>query len=144
MAHATNRLNWPLETANSSAQDDLRWQHAGSNICLDFHGDPLRAKLVVFSDGNHHMALEETLRTYLDSHPDIEEIFYATTPPSVVVQVLTKGALFLGNLRISVQPNVFIGPGDVLDRLVAKGYMSAHIPFMQSRGNVLLVRKGSP
>ena len=52
-------LEWPQEAARLQGSDEPSFGHAGSNLCLDFHGDPKRAGLVVFSDGNHHMALEE-------------------------------------------------------------------------------------
>lgn len=49
-------LDWPTETVMGQQQTGEAF-HSVSNIVLDFHGDPSKAKLVVFSDGNHHMAL---------------------------------------------------------------------------------------
>ncbi len=137
-------LHWSLEAARERNTDEPAWVQPGSNICLDFHGDPTRAQLTVFSDGNHHMALEECLRSFLAAHPAVADIFYATTPPGILLKLIEHGGLRLGNLTISVQPHVFISPRDILDQLVRRGRMQAHLPFMQSRGNVLLVRKGNP
>ncbi len=136
-------LDWPVEQARL---DSLvpRWSQPASNLCLDFHGDPVRARLVVFSDGNHHMALAETLQAFVREHPGVGDVFYATTPPSALLSLLSSGCLDLGNLRLCVTPHVFISPGPVLDRVVATGRMVAHQPFMRSRGNVLLVRHGNP
>lgn len=136
-------LNWPDETARP-ARDEPHFAQPGSNICLDFHGDPLRAKLVVFSDGNHHMALQEALRAFLLKRPAVEDIFYTTTPPRVAVRMLRAGALDIGNLRLSVTPHVFISPPSVLDRLIAEKRMSGYRPFMRSRGVVLLVKRDNP
>ena len=111
---------------------------------LDFHGDPVRARLVVFSDGNHHMALEECLRRFCEMHPEVGDVFYVTTPPSVLLNLLAVSGLDIGNLRLSVMPHVFISPPSVLNRLVAAGRMAVHRPFMRSRGNVLLVCRGNP
>ena len=138
-----NTLNWPLE-ATCPSESSQRWSQPESNICLDFHGDPLTAGLVVFSDGNHHMALEACLQTFCSQHPEVVDIFYATTPPSVIVNLLTRGKLVLGNLTLSRLPNIFISPIGIMDRLQSDGYVPAHQAFMQSRGNVLLVRKGNP
>ncbi len=33
----------------------------GVKPSVDFHGDPTKANIVVFSDGNHHMALLHSL-----------------------------------------------------------------------------------
>ncbi|GMT49623.1 MAG: hypothetical protein IEMM0008_1162 [bacterium] len=58
-------LNWPMESANQEMGKGASFSHAGSNIILDFHGNPLTAQLVVFSDGNHHMSLEESFQMFL-------------------------------------------------------------------------------
>ena len=139
----SNALPWPLEAALTSPTP-LRWSHAGSNLSLDFHGDPVTARLAVFSDGNHHMALEAALQAFRRLHPEVDDIFYATTPPGVLLDYLARGHLCLGNLRLSRLPDVFISPASILERLQADGYVATHRPFMQSRGNVLLVRKGNP
>ena len=136
-------LPWPSETAKK-LQDGAEFRATGSNIVLDFHGDPLRAGLAVFSDGNHHMALEESLAAFLERTPDAVDVFYATTPPRVLLEALRGGSLRVGNLVLSVRPHVFIGPDSVLDQLVSNGDMAGHAPFAQSRGNVLLIRRGNP
>jgi len=136
-------LVWPEETIRIG-HDTAKWAHAGSNLCLDFHGDPMTAELVVFSDGNHHMALLEALRHFYEANPEGGGIFYATTPPGPVVRLLKHGSLQIGNLILSVKPHVFIAPPQVLDNLVHEGYMERHWPFMRNRGNVLLVAEGNP
>ena len=138
------RLDWPYEGATPPDGDVARFAQPGSNLCLDFHGDPQWARLVVFSDGNHHMALAEVLALFRSRHPAVGDIFYATTPPRVIVDALKSRALLVGNLRLSVTPHVFISPMPVLDRVRKDGYVREHAPFMQSRGSVLLVRKGNP
>ena len=137
-------LRWPDEAAGPAGSGRSRFVEAGSNICLDFHGDPLRARLVVLSDGNHHMALREALAAFLAQHPAVDDVFYSTTPPRVALQWLAAGHVDVGNLRLSLKPHVMIGPPPVLDQAVAEGYMTAYRPFMRSRGVALLVRKGNP
>jgi len=119
-----NPLRWPNETARPRNHEEPGFSQPGSNICLDFHGDPMRARLVVFSDGNHHMALQETLRAFLLKFPEVEDVFYVTTPPRVALQMLQAGCLNIGNLRLSVTPHVFISPSAVLDQLIAGMKMS--------------------
>ncbi len=135
-------LDWPEERA---VEDDgtPSWHQPGSNVCLDFHGDPA-ASLAVYSDGNHHMALRECLAAFARRHPEAGEPFYATVPPGALLALLEVGRLRLGNLVIAARPHVFISPPDILDRVVAKGAMASHLPFMRSRGNVLLVARGNP
>lgn len=135
-------LPWPLEIA--VADDEDRWCQPESNISLDFHGDPSEARLVVFSDGNHHMALHQCISRFLGGTPAAKEVFYATTPPSVLLNIMDKGKIVLGNLSLSRQPHVFIGPENVLAALYEQGRVGAPRTFARSRGNVFLVRKGNP
>ena len=137
-------LDWPYEGATPPIDNVARFVHPASNVCLDFHGDPRLARLVVFADGNHHMALAEALGLFRSRYPAVDDIFYATTPPRVIVEALKSGALLVGNLRLSVTPHVFISPAPVLERLRQDGHVREHHPFAQSRGSVLLVRKGNP
>ncbi len=136
-------LDWPVEVCSEEIQYS-RWVQPASNICLDFHGNPAKAQLVVFSDGNHNMALRECLELFRQQNKDLVNIFYATTPPGPIVSMLKQGGLQMGNLVIDVAPNVFISPPNILEKLVADGFMSNHVPFVQNQGNVLLVKKGNP
>ncbi len=139
----TPSLDWPEEQAGGDAPF-FPWDQPGSNICLDFHGDPCNAQLAVFSDGNHHMALRDCLDLFLRQSKGLSRIFYATTPPGPIVGMLRNGGLQLGNLIIRVFPHVFISPPEILDHLIADGFMSEHVPFVRNQGNVLLVKKGNP
>ena len=136
-------LHWPKETV--SARNEIpEWSQPGSNLCLDFHGNPSAANLVVFSDGNHHMALMETLQLFHNNNPDVGEIFYVTTPPGPILQLLRKGGLQIGNFILEVKPNIFFSPPSLLDQLADEGYMQSHVPFMKNRGSVLLIKRGNP
>ncbi len=137
-------LSWPEESIETTSSSASQWRHSGTNNVLDFHGDPRTAELVVFSDGNHHMALLDALNTFAESHPELGGVFYATTPPAPIIELLEEGSLQLGNLVLSVKPHVFLSPPAVLDRLVAAGHMVGHAPFMRNRGSVLLVRANNP
>ena len=136
-------LIWPAERPRTAAPGS-EWSQARSNLCLDFHGDPASAQLVVFSDGNHYMALAECAESFVRRTPGLHEVFYTTTPPSVYLTLLRTGELSLGNLTLRVRPNVVIGPRDVVERLHAQGEIGAPVAFARSRGNAYLVRAGNP
>ncbi len=144
MTQLKNPLSWPPEAAQYPDDAVRAFAAPGSNLVLDFHGDPATAGLALFSDGNHHMALEASVRAFLAANPEVGDVFYTTTPPMPLVDALKGDGLVLGNLRISRKPDVFIGPGNILDGLVDAGFMTRHVPFAESRGNVILVRKGNP
>lgn len=144
MHKPNNSLTWPPEAAQYPDKSVRAFAAQGSNLVLDFHGDPTTAELAVFSDGNHHMALEASVRAFLAANPNAVDVFYTTTPPAPLVDAVKGNGLVIGNLRISRKPDVFIGPGNILDGLVDAGFISRHEPFAESRGNVILIRKGNP
>jgi extracellular solute-binding protein len=136
-------LKWPSETVRN--EDEIEtWCQPLSNRVLDFHGDPVKARLVVFSDGNHHMALQEALRKFYLKHPEVGDIFYATTPPYPIIKLLQTGVIRLGNLTLSGRPHVFIGPPQVLASLQTDGYIKQHIFVAQNQGSVFLIPHGNP
>lgn len=138
-----NYLKWPNESATQPGNQGT-WQQPGSNICLDFHGDPVLAEMVIFSDGNHHMALQEVIQKFLQQNTELIDIFYATTPPNVLIKSLEQKGITLGNLVISRKPDVFIAPANIMQSLLERNIIASHQPFAQSRGNVLLIKKDNP
>jgi hypothetical protein len=62
-------LPWPEELARAQPSAASLCVPA-SNICLDLHGDPVAAQLIVYSDGNHHMALQATLKAFAEQQPE--------------------------------------------------------------------------
>ena len=136
-------LNWGNEYCAGTVPAGAPWHHAGTNLVLDFHGDPARAELCVFSDGNHHMALLEAVCRFRERH-GLTDVFYTTTPPGPLVAALQGGGLRLGNLMLGATPHVFISPAFVLEPLQAQGRVGAARPLFRSRGNVLLVQRRNP
>lgn len=137
-------LDWPLEAAWPGNNSDLYWNDGRHNCVLDFHGDPQRARLVVFSDGNHHMALQDCVQAFLKKHPQVDDVFYLTLPPGLYNRILRSGAVRMGNLRLSTQAHVLIGPDAALRVWLDNGRLKNITPFARSLGNVLLIRQGNP
>jgi hypothetical protein len=123
-------LNWPVERA-TGLDRKLPSYRKNESLCLDLHGDPVHARLVVFSDGNHHMALQEALHAFSLIHPKVGEIFYTTTPPRIATEMLRAGGLEIGNFRLSVKPHLMICPPGVLAPLVEAGYIKSYRSFMK-------------
>ncbi len=137
------QLEWPRENATSPELARNSWFHPSSNYCLDFHGDPVTSELRVFSDGNHHMALEETLESFRSSR-QLSSVFYCTTPPKVYLDWMRFGAIEIGNLRLSATPNIVISPDDIMEKLLEEKRVCRTEVFAESRGNSFLVRKHNP
>ena len=119
------------------------------------------ASLVIFTEGNHLMALLSddilgAFPSWAKSQPryadlDLDNIVVVTVPQPAVVQMLRTGAIALGNLVLDVSrksgfyPDIVMAGPDPL-REVRK--LNAIEPqarfFSRNRGFALLVRKGNP
>ncbi len=137
------QLSWPTETAHDPQLVSHAWRHPGSNICLDFHGDPTNSELCVFSDGNHHMALQAGLDEFR-VREGLDSIFYCTTPPGVYLDWLRAGAIEIGNLTLRLKPDLVIGPEELISRQTTSMGIESCKVFAKSQGNHLIVRKGNP
>lgn len=135
-------LPWPREAAKPGGDTDAEVTIAPSNIALDVHGNPDVARLHVFSDGNHHMALAETVAAFLAQRPEAQDVFYLTTPPQISIDAMRSGVIRVGNLSMSSMAHVVIGPEAPLRQLASEGRINGHVPFMRSAGNVVLSRRG--
>lgn len=136
-------LDWGKEYCATAQSAGTDWHHPSTNHSLDFHGDPVTADLVVYSDGNHHMALADAICAFRERH-NLRDIFYTTTPPGPLMAAMNNGGIRLGNLLLSRMPHVFISPYFVLEDLRKKRLAGPIRPLFSSRGNVLLVRRGNP
>ena len=137
------QLDWPSENVINPELARNRWFHPSSNFCLDFHGDPGASELRIFSDGNHHMALEESLESFRSSNR-LSSVFYCTTPPKVYLDWMQSRTIEIGNLRLSVTPDIVIGPDDIMEKLATENKVCRTAVFAQSRGNSFLVRRNNP
>ena len=137
-------LSWPTELAAPAEPGELIWHDRGSNCVLDVHGDPARARLTLFSDGNHHMALAQTLAAFVRRHPDVGDVLYLTLPPPLLLKMLAAGGVRLGHLRLSLEPDAFIGPRAYMERVGTLRPLGQSLAFARSRGQALLVRRANP
>ena len=134
------KLDWPEERAIEN-MPLYQWSDYNANVMLDFHGNPIAAPLSIFSDGNHHMALRESLSTFAKQHLENEELFYLTLPPHVLTQIIQQQTIQLGNINLTLKPDVVIGPlGFVETQAKRLGFCPA-TPFAKSLGNSFLMRK---
>src|SRR5262249_22575351 len=117
--------------------------------------------LVIFSEGNHLMALlsddiigafpswAKSQTQYADLDPD--NIVVVTLPQPIVVQMVRTGAIALGNLTLEVSRRsgfypdiVMAGPQPLRELRKLEAIEQQARLFSKNRGFALLVRKGNP
>ncbi|HZP94187.1 MAG TPA: substrate-binding domain-containing protein [Burkholderiales bacterium] len=73
----------------------------------DLYGDVVDPQLVVFLAGNQYMVVDDLLREFRAVHPQYQRIFVETLPPGILIEQIEQGALIVGNMRLSPQPDVY-------------------------------------
>jgi len=115
-----------------------------SNQVLDFHGNPVNPDFCLLSDGNHHMALNEAVRAFVDSEDALRRVFYVTLPPPALLAILHAGSISLGNLQFPISANLIISPSVVLSKLQRAGACHSPQPFVEIQGYAWLLAKSNP
>jgi ABC-type molybdate transport system substrate-binding protein len=109
----------------------------------DLHGDLHNPDLVIFFGGNQFMVLPELMAAFKAQNPEIQHIYYETLPPGIIEQQLKTGSLVMGNLKISIKPDLFIAGKERIDRLDQEGYFLRTRPYFKNR-LAIMVADGNP
>jgi hypothetical protein len=136
-------LSWPTETVPDTSEEYFVWQDHNVNRIMDFHGDPSNAAISVFSDGNHHMALQESIQRFSDQFLSGRGVFYLTLPPNVINPIIQQGGIQLANLRLTVSPDVIIGPRQFVGSHHEQNKCAEPAPFAYSLGNSFIFSRDS-
>lgn len=135
-------LAWPLD--QGAALPSLH--NPTSNMLYDLHGKVDHCDLLLSTEGNYHMALQEIWPQVLAKFKDdpLHNALYTTSPP-VVLQQIEKGRVQFDNLEIRCLPSVAVANKAVMDKLQAAGAIDGDMrPLYEDRGNVILVKKDNP
>ena len=115
------------------------------NNVPDLHGNPGNAKLVLFIAGNQFMVLPRLVEAFEAQHPELKgRIYYETLPPGILLHQMENGnTLTLGNLTLTVQPDVFEAGAKRLAPLAAQGKIRDVVRYA-TNNLAIMVRKGNP
>ena len=110
----------------------------------DLHGDIVDPQLVVFFAGNQFMVVHDLLEAFKQAHPQYQRIYAETLPPGILARQIESGTLVMGNLRITLKPDIYTAGKDAIadnqkqHDWFADTYDYAHNPL------AILVAKGNP
>src|SRR5271166_1198112 len=151
-------LVWPVVT---KLRPDIRLFAGHTDTVPDIVGRiGTPASLVIFTEGNHLMALLSddivgAFPSWAKSQPeyaalDLDNIVVVTLPQPVVVQMIRTGGIALGNLTLDVSrksgfyPDIVMAGPDPLREVRKLGVIEPQARFFsRNRGPALLVRKGN-
>ncbi|MEO8158145.1 MAG: substrate-binding domain-containing protein [Betaproteobacteria bacterium] len=116
---------------------------AGIDNVPDLYGDINNPQLVVFFAGNQYMVVHDLVQAFRVAHPGYERIFVETLPPGILVDQIEQGALIVGNMRVSLQTDVYAAGRGRIEALQREkqwfaqtaDYARNRLAIMTARGN---------
>jgi len=109
----------------------------------DLHGEIVNPDLVVFFAGNQFMVVPELLDAFRAIYPKYQRIFVETLPPEILALQIEKGSLVIGNLRITLTPDVYTAGERGIEDLKTKGWFDETTAYARNR-LAIMVYKGNP
>ena len=136
-------LEWPID----KGIQEPSLSEPTANLVNDLHAEISQCDMVLTTAGNYHMALKELWDLYLTKFPADNPLhnWYYTTSPPIAEQQITSSLVQFGNVKARCRPQVAVGPKKLIDSLVQAGFTTGDaVAITETRGNVLLVKRGNP
>lgn len=110
----------------------------------DLHGDIVDPQLVVFFAGNQFMVVHDLMDAFKQAHPAYQRIFVETLPPGILAKQIESGSLVMGNLRITLKPDVYTaGKSAIAEKQKQHGWFADTYDYARNP-LAILVAKGNP
>ncbi len=107
----------------------------------DLFGDINDPQLVIFFAGNQFMCIDDLLTAFKKKYPVYQRIFAETLPPGILADQIKGGSITIGNLRITLKPDVYTAGKGEMDRMAS--YFSDTDVYAFNK-LAIMVRKGNP
>jgi molybdate transport system substrate-binding protein len=110
----------------------------------DLHGDITNPQLVIFFAGNQFMVVNDLINAFKKAYPQYKRVYAETLPPGILAQQIEQKALVMGNVRISVRPDIYTaGKGRIYSMQQQKHWFSKMEDYARNR-LALMVYKNNP
>ncbi len=110
----------------------------------DLHGDINNPDLVVFFAGNQFMVVPDLIKAFKEEYPRYQRIFVETLPPGILLDQIREGAIIIGNMRISLNPDIFTsGKGHMEQIQKEKHLFDETADYARNRLSIM-VYEGNP
>lgn len=126
---------------NTPPQSPVMFTIPGVDNIPDLYGDINDPQLVVFFAGNQFMCIDDLLAAFKKAHPQYQRIFVETLPPGILARQIEAGAITVGNMRITLHPDVYTDGKNQMDKL--QDWFSQTSPYATNR-LAIMVAKGNP
>ncbi len=133
-----NRFDPPW---NKPPQSGVMFTIPGIDNVPDLFGDINDPQLVVFFAGNQFMCIDELIAAFRKKHPAYQRIFAETLPPGILADQIKSGSITIGNMRITLQADIYTSEKGGIDRM--QPWLSETAPYAWNR-LAIMVQKGNP
>ncbi|MDA8192476.1 MAG: substrate-binding domain-containing protein [Thermaerobacter sp.] len=104
----------------------------GFDAVVDLVGNPARADLVLYFNGNQFMAVPELVQRFQAAYPFVHAVYYETLPPGLLQQqILAGGRLQIGSLELHVPADVYTAGRQEMEDLAPQ--LGNPVPYAQNR-----------
>jgi molybdate transport system substrate-binding protein len=110
----------------------------------DLHGDIVDPQLTVFFAGNQFMVVHDLLEAFKQTHPQYQRIYVETLPPGILAKQIESGTLVMGNLRITLKPDIYTSGKDAIAEQQKQHDWFADTYDYARNPLAILVAKGNP
>jgi molybdate transport system substrate-binding protein len=135
------KVNPPWEP---SPQGGKNFTVPGIDNVPDLHGEITNPELVIFFAGNQFMVVPDLIKAFQTNYPQYKKIYVETLPPGILADQIETGALIVGNLKITVRPDIYTaGRGKVEEIQREKHWFDKTIDYARNR-LAIMVYRGNP
>ncbi|MDQ6764046.1 MAG: substrate-binding domain-containing protein [Bacteroidota bacterium] len=126
---------------NTPPQSTVMFTIPGIDNVPDLFGDINDPQLVVFFAGNQFMCIDDLLAAFKKQYPQYQRIFAETLPPGILARQVAGGSLTVGNMRITLQPDVYTAGKNRIDQM--NNYFSDTVVYAYNT-LAIMVPAGNP
>ncbi len=126
---------------NTPPQSKVIFTIPGVENVPDLFGDINDPQLVVFFAGNQFMCIDDLLAAFKKLYPKYQRIFAETLPPGILAKQIDGGSITIGNMRITLQPDVYTAGKNRTDQMLP--LFSKTVAYAYNR-LAIMVQKGNP
>ena len=126
---------------NTPPQSSVQFTIPGVDNIPDLYGDINDPQLVIFFAGNQFMCIDDLLAAFKKQYPQYQRIFAETLPPGILAKQIEGGSLTIGNMRITLKPDVYTAGKSRIDEM--KNHFSRTEAYAYNQ-LAIMVAKGNP
>jgi molybdate transport system substrate-binding protein len=126
---------------NTPPESKVMFTVPGVDNVPDLYGDINDPQLVVFFAGNQFMCIDDLIGGFKKEYPQYQRIFAETLPPGILAKQIEGGSITIGNMRITLQPDVYTAGKSKIDQMPT--YFSDTITYAFNK-LAIMVSKGNP